>query len=126
MIRTAVARALTPRGATTVSRHDAACPEAGRCRQPRANNNPTREISLSPGFSRQYGAIGPWRHDVAVKHEIARGIDVGASKKNTVSPSMGCGASLQAVTRSALFPQKKLVIVHPLKMLLLVMGLRAQ
>ncbi|RNC35330.1 hypothetical protein TcCL_Unassigned01798 [Trypanosoma cruzi] len=40
--------------------------------------------------------------------------------------SMVCGASFHAITRSAPFPQSELFFVHPLRMLLLVMGLRAQ
>ncbi|RNC56128.1 hypothetical protein TcCL_ESM06323 [Trypanosoma cruzi] len=55
MARAAATRALTPRGLTTVSRHNAAGPDACRCRLHCANNNPTRETLLAPGFSRQYG-----------------------------------------------------------------------
>ncbi|RNE99738.1 hypothetical protein TcG_12106 [Trypanosoma cruzi] len=57
--RTAVARALTPRGVTTVSRHKAAGPEAGGCRLHCANDDPVRETLLAPKFSRQYGVLGP-------------------------------------------------------------------
>ncbi|RNC48461.1 hypothetical protein TcCL_NonESM01693 [Trypanosoma cruzi] len=39
--------------------HDTGGPDAFRCRQPCANNDPVRETLLAPGFSRQYGAIGP-------------------------------------------------------------------
>ncbi|EAN82425.1 hypothetical protein TcCL_Unassigned00584 [Trypanosoma cruzi] len=46
--RTAVARAPRPRGATTVSRHDAAGPGAGRCRHNPAANTQRTPSKQSP------------------------------------------------------------------------------
>ncbi|RNC52272.1 hypothetical protein TcCL_ESM10530 [Trypanosoma cruzi] len=91
MVRTAVARALTPRSATTVFRHDAAGPGAGRCRLHCANNNPMREILPALGFSRQYGVLDP---GATMSHSSTK-----SQGESTMTPAQKCRLALNGMRR---------------------------
>ncbi|RNC42676.1 hypothetical protein TcCL_NonESM07686 [Trypanosoma cruzi] len=91
MARAAATHALTPRGATTVSRHDAGSPGAGRCLLHCANNDPVREILLAIGFSRQYGVLGP---GTTMSHSSMK-----SQGESTMAPAQKCRLVLNGMRR---------------------------